>query len=56
MKKLLFVLVPLCGMVGGADEVSGNDFTLECLHPQSEAKADILEFCDKLRNLQLLED
>ena len=23
---------------------------------QEEAKADILEFCDKLRNLQLLED
>lgn len=42
MKKLLLVFVPLCGMVSGADDASVRDFTLECLHPQSEAKADIL--------------
>ena len=42
MKKLLLVFVPLCGMTCGADDASVRDFTLECLHPQSEAKADIL--------------
>ena len=42
MKKLLLVFVPMSGMVCGADDTSGRDFTLECLHPQSESKADVL--------------